>query len=105
MLICKEQSKLVRPCHHRYAVLPLPHLVLSRCRSYRKSNAFNARVNRSKLIGQPCLHELRTGNGRERKPFTCTKEKAVSYMACITEAGRGGNHKPTGNGIDADERS
>ena len=59
-------------------------------------------MNRNKLIGQPCLLELGTGNGRERKPFTCTKEKAVSYMACITEAGRGGNHRPLVNGRDTD---
>jgi hypothetical protein len=26
-------------------------------------------------------------------------------MACITEAGRRGNHKPLGNEIDTDERS
>jgi hypothetical protein len=62
-------------------------------------------VNGSKPIGQPCLLELRTSKDRERKPFTCTKEKAVSYMACITEADRVGNHRPLVNGIDTDARS
>jgi len=84
---------------------PLSHLWFARRRCYRKSNEFEARVNRSKHIGQPSLLELRTGNGRERKQLTCSKEKAVPYMACITEAGRGGNHRLAGNGIDTDARS